>query len=88
MSVITDQDRDSERKAGLRIQQQKTARLSATQLLIRRGLTVFAAVALLAVGAGVHILVPLPEAHSAQANFTSDWINATVAPHQFLPTAE
>ncbi|XP_013878336.1 multidrug and toxin extrusion protein 1 [Austrofundulus limnaeus] len=88
MSVITEHDRDSEAKAGCRIQQQKTARLSTTQLIIRRGVTVFAAMALLAVGAGVHILVPLPEAHSVKANFTSDWINATVAPHQFLSTAE
>lgn len=89
MSVITDPDKDGEMKALRRIQQQKTLRrLSTTQLLVRRGLTVFAAMALLAVGAGVHILVPLPEAHSVKANFTADWINATVAPHQFLSTAE
>uniref|UniRef100_A0A3Q3ARV4 Multidrug and toxin extrusion protein n=1 Tax=Kryptolebias marmoratus TaxID=37003 RepID=A0A3Q3ARV4_KRYMA len=78
-SVKTEQeDVDSETKGGHAIQQQKTVHLSTTQLIIRRGLTMFAAVALLAVGAGVHFLVPLPETHSVKANFTLDWINTTI----------
>lgn len=41
----------------------------------------FAAVALLAVGAGVHFLVPLPETNS-----TVDSINTTYTPDQIFST--
>ncbi|KAM9318724.1 multidrug and toxin extrusion protein 1-like [Pholidichthys leucotaenia] len=61
------------------VQQQKRGRLSMTQLIIRRGLTIFGAVGLLAVGAGVHFLVPLP---AIKINSTMDWINATYTPDQ------
>ncbi|MEQ2171903.1 hypothetical protein GOODEAATRI_015358 [Goodea atripinnis] len=63
------------------VQQLKDTHLSTTQLVIRRGLTMFAAVALLAVGAAVHFLVPLPEVQFAEVNHTAtDWINATYTP--------
>ncbi|XP_041850802.1 multidrug and toxin extrusion protein 1-like isoform X2 [Melanotaenia boesemani] len=58
--------------------------LSTSQLIIRRGFTVFAAVALLAVGVTVHSLVPLPE--TAKNNHTTDWINASYAPDQIFST--
>uniref|UniRef100_A0A3B5LPP4 Multidrug and toxin extrusion protein n=1 Tax=Xiphophorus couchianus TaxID=32473 RepID=A0A3B5LPP4_9TELE len=45
--------------------------LSTTQLIVRRGLAVLAAVALLAVGAVAHFLVPLPEFRSAEGNRTA-----------------
>lgn len=62
--------------------------LSTTQLMLRRGLIVFAAAALLAAGASVHFLVPLPEPHSSEANFTLSRINATnVTPDQIVSTA-
>ncbi|AWO98808.1 putative multidrug and toxin extrusion protein 1-like [Scophthalmus maximus] len=68
------------------LQQQTGGRLSATQLVLRRGLTVFAAVGLLAVGATVHFLVPLTESLSAEANNnTMDWINTTHTPDQTFP---
>uniref|UniRef100_A0A8C9YWJ9 Multidrug and toxin extrusion protein n=1 Tax=Sander lucioperca TaxID=283035 RepID=A0A8C9YWJ9_SANLU len=67
------------------VQQLKGCRLSTTQLILRRGLTMFAAVALLAVGASVHLLVPLPETLPSEANFTLDWINTTYTPDQILP---
>lgn len=66
--------------------QLKGVRLSTTQLILRRGLTVFAAAALLAVGATVHFLVPLPETRPSEANFTLDWINTTYT-HHILSTA-
>lgn len=46
----------------------------------------FAAVALLAVGASVHLLVPLPETLPSEANFTLDWINTTYTPDQIFTT--
>nr|XP_040031536.1 multidrug and toxin extrusion protein 1-like [Gasterosteus aculeatus aculeatus] len=64
----------------------KGGRLSTTQLVLRRGLTAFAAVGLLAVGATVHFLVPLPESQASEANFTLDWINTTYTPHPNLST--
>ncbi|XP_044057759.1 multidrug and toxin extrusion protein 1-like [Siniperca chuatsi] len=60
------------------VQQLKGGRLSTTQLILRRGLTMFAAVALLAVGASVHFLVPLPETLPSEANFTLDLIDTTL----------
>uniref|UniRef100_A0A8C2XFF3 Multidrug and toxin extrusion protein n=1 Tax=Cyclopterus lumpus TaxID=8103 RepID=A0A8C2XFF3_CYCLU len=69
-------DGNTETQGG-HVVQQKGGRLSTTQLILRRGLIVFAAVALLAVGATVHFLVPLPETRSSEANFTLDWINTT-----------
>lgn len=87
MSVTMEQhDINSETKGAHVIHRRKTVRLSTAQLVVRRGLTLFAAVALLAVGAGVHVLVPLPQPHSVEANFTMDWINTTAAPDQFLST--
>ncbi|XP_039987316.1 multidrug and toxin extrusion protein 1-like [Xiphias gladius] len=64
----------------------KGGRLSTTQLVLRRGLTMFAAVSLLAVGASVHFLVPLPETLPSEANFTMDWINTTYTPDQIFST--
>ncbi|KAM3615532.1 uncharacterized protein V6R79_003551 [Siganus canaliculatus] len=54
--------------------------LSTSQLIFRRGFTLFAALALLAVGASVHFLVPLPETLPSKLNLTSDWINTTHTP--------
>ncbi|XP_051814357.1 multidrug and toxin extrusion protein 1-like isoform X2 [Acanthochromis polyacanthus] len=73
------------------VQQLKGGRVSTTQLILRRGLTMLTAVSFLAVGATVHFLVPKPETPSA--NFTTDWINSTKSPdHIFstvlLPTEE
>ncbi|KAF7218679.1 multidrug and toxin extrusion protein 1 [Nothobranchius furzeri] len=89
MSVKTEQhDEDSETKDRRAVQQQKPSRLSTTQLIIGRGLILFAALVLLAVGAAVHLLVPLPEVDSAKANLTLGWINTTFAPHQLLSTVQ
>uniref|UniRef100_A0AAQ4R428 Multidrug and toxin extrusion protein n=1 Tax=Gasterosteus aculeatus aculeatus TaxID=481459 RepID=A0AAQ4R428_GASAC len=60
----------------------KGGHLSTGQLILRRGLTAFAAVGLLAVGAAVHFLVP-----RQQTNFTLDWNNTTHT-HQILSTAQ
>ncbi|KAK9521053.1 hypothetical protein VZT92_020892 [Zoarces viviparus] len=79
-------DGDTETQDG-HVVQLKGVRLSTTQLILRRGLTVFAAAALLAVGATVHFLVPLPETRPSEANFTSDWINTTYTPDQMFSTA-
>ncbi|XP_042270166.1 multidrug and toxin extrusion protein 1-like isoform X1 [Thunnus albacares] len=88
MSVSTEcPDGDTETQRGHVVQQVKADRLSITQLIFRRGLTMFAAVALLAVGVCVHFLVPLPETLSSEANFTMDWINTTYTPDQILSTA-
>uniref|UniRef100_A0A3Q4N493 Multidrug and toxin extrusion protein n=1 Tax=Neolamprologus brichardi TaxID=32507 RepID=A0A3Q4N493_NEOBR len=62
----------------------KSSHLSITQLIIRRGLTMFAAVGLLAVGVGVYFLVPLPE--MIPANSTMDRINSTDTPDQISTT--
>ncbi|XP_053176185.1 multidrug and toxin extrusion protein 1-like [Scomber japonicus] len=87
MSVSTDQkNEDTETQHGHVVQQVKTDRLSTAQLILRRGLTMFAAVLLLVVGACVHFLVPLPETLSLQANFTMDWINTTYPPDEILST--
>ncbi|XP_047450301.1 multidrug and toxin extrusion protein 1-like [Mugil cephalus] len=83
MSVSSD---NTETPGGHVVQQLKASRLSTTQLVLRRGLTIFAAVALLAVGASVHFLVPLPEVQSAEANSTADWINTTYLPDQIFST--
>ncbi|GAA6225757.1 multidrug and toxin extrusion protein 1-like [Lates japonicus] len=68
------------------VQQMRGGRLSTTQLILRRGLTMFAAVGLLAVGASVHFLVPLPETPPSEANYTMDWINTTYTPDQIVST--
>lgn len=48
----------------------------------------FAAVSLLAVGAAVHFVVPLPEIQSAEGNHTAtEWINATYTPDPIFSTA-
>ncbi|XP_061734260.1 multidrug and toxin extrusion protein 1-like [Nerophis ophidion] len=55
--------------------------LSPGQLLLRRGLTLFAALALLAAGAGVHYLVPLPQTLHPNANqTTTPWSNGSYTP--------
>ncbi|XP_069017480.1 multidrug and toxin extrusion protein 1-like [Embiotoca jacksoni] len=88
MSVSTEWHggNSSETQGGHVAQQLKGSRLSTTQLVLRRGLTVFAAVGLLAVGASVHFLVPLPETLSANSNLTMDWINTTYTPGQVFHT--
>uniref|UniRef100_A0A671TL93 Multidrug and toxin extrusion protein n=1 Tax=Sparus aurata TaxID=8175 RepID=A0A671TL93_SPAAU len=92
MSVSAEShDGNAGTQGGHGVQQLKGGRLTITQLILRRGLIMFAAVALLAVGASVHFLVPLPE--TSKANFTSEWINTTYGPDQIfstvlLPTGE
>jgi len=87
MSVSTEcHNGDTEKHCGHVVQQANASRLSITQLILRRGLTMFAAVALLAVGVCVHFLVPLPEIQTSKANFTMDWINTTYPPDQILST--
>lgn len=82
MSVSTEcQDRGTVVQDRDVTQKLKGSRLSITQLILRRGLIMFAAVALLAVGAGVHFLVPLPETNS-----TVDSINTTYTPDQIFST--
>uniref|UniRef100_A0A8C7WB97 Multidrug and toxin extrusion protein n=1 Tax=Oncorhynchus mykiss TaxID=8022 RepID=A0A8C7WB97_ONCMY len=49
--------------------------LSTTQLVLRRGLTVLAAIVILAVGTSVHLLLPLPI--SSWSNLSVDWSNTT-----------
>ncbi|XP_006801612.1 multidrug and toxin extrusion protein 1-like isoform X4 [Neolamprologus brichardi] len=82
MSVSTEcQDRGTVVQDRDVTQKLKGSRLSITQLILRRGLVMFAAVALLAVGAGVHFLVPLPKTNS-----TVDSINTTYTPDQIFST--
>ncbi|XP_038159268.1 multidrug and toxin extrusion protein 1-like [Cyprinodon tularosa] len=76
-------DGKSEIKFGQALQQEMSSRLSTTQLIIRRGLTMLAAVGFLAVGTAVRVLVPLPETISISNNSTLDWINVTYAPDTF-----
>ncbi|XP_032401542.1 multidrug and toxin extrusion protein 1-like [Xiphophorus hellerii] len=71
-------DGNSETRAEQEVRRQKSGRLSTTQLIIRRGLTMVTALAFLAVGTAVHFLVPLPEIGS---NSTLDGINTTFTPH-------
>lgn len=88
MSVCTeDHDENMETQGGHVVQQLEVSRLSTTQLIVRRGLTMFAALALLAVGASVHFLVPLPETLHSEANFTLNWMNTTYTPDQIFTTA-
>ena len=79
-------DGNTKTQGGPVVQHVKGGRLSTTQLILRRGLTMFAAVALLAVGASMRFLVPLPETLPTEANFTLDWINTTYTPDQILST--
>ncbi len=79
-------DGNTEMQGGDVVQQLKHGRLSTTQLILRRGLTMFSAVALLSVGAVVHFLVPLPEIQRSEANVTLDWINTTYSPDQTFIT--
>lgn len=60
--------------------------LSNTQLVLRRGLTAFVAVGLLALGVCMHVLVPLPEIVPLMANSTLD-NTTTYADDQTFPTA-
>ncbi|KAM3875117.1 multidrug and toxin extrusion protein 1-like [Diretmus argenteus] len=60
--------------------------LSTTQLILRRALTLFAALVTLAVGTSVHFLVPLPEIVPSERNLTMDWINSTHPPDQIQST--
>ncbi|XP_060928521.1 multidrug and toxin extrusion protein 1-like [Limanda limanda] len=70
---------------GEHVVQQDRGGLSTTQLVLRRGLTVFAVVGLLVAGAGVHLLVPLPETLPTP-NDTMDWVNTTYSPDQTFST--
>ena len=81
-------DGSPETQGGRVVQQQSRGRLSTTQLVLRRGLTLLAAVGLLAVGASVHLLVPLPETLPSIANYTMDSVNTTYTPDQMLPNEE
>uniref|UniRef100_A0A3Q3MHP8 Multidrug and toxin extrusion protein n=1 Tax=Mastacembelus armatus TaxID=205130 RepID=A0A3Q3MHP8_9TELE len=78
----------SETPHGRVVPQLKSGHLSTTQLILRRGLTIFVAVALLAVGTSVHFLVPLPEILPSDTNFAMDWINTTFTPDQIFSTAQ
>ncbi|XP_007554400.1 multidrug and toxin extrusion protein 1-like [Poecilia formosa] len=81
-----DQDGHAERPGGREVSR-TDGHLSTTQLIVRRGLAVLAAVALLAVGAVVHFLVPLPEFRSAEGNRTAAGrINATHPPDPIFST--
>ncbi|XP_056139502.1 solute carrier family 47 member 4 [Lampris incognitus] len=60
--------------------------LSPTQLILRRGTTTFALLAVLAVGISVHLLLPLPQTFLSGGNRTTDWINTTHAPDLVQPT--
>ncbi|KAM9852886.1 multidrug and toxin extrusion protein 1-like [Aulostomus maculatus] len=87
VSVRTERhDGKTETQHGHAAHQLKAGHLTITQLILRRGLTVFAAVALLAVGVCVHFLVPLPENLPSGFNLTMNWVNTTYSPHQILPT--
>ncbi|KAL7400429.1 hypothetical protein ABVT39_012225 [Epinephelus coioides] len=87
MSVGTEcNDGNRETQGEHVVQHGKGRDLSMTQLIIRRGLTIFAAVGLLAVGASVHFLVPLPEILPSEGNLTLDWINTTYTPDQIFTT--
>ncbi|KAJ8267205.1 hypothetical protein GJAV_G00139730 [Gymnothorax javanicus] len=50
------------------------ARLSVTQLVLRRGLTVLAAILILTAGVVAHLTLPPPEMNH-QGNYTFDWSN-------------
>ncbi|CAJ1065204.1 solute carrier family 47 member 4 [Xyrichtys novacula] len=80
-----DYDGNMETQDGHAVKQPKV-HLSTTQLIIRRGLTMFAAVGLLVVGVCVHFLVPLPESSYSEGNFTVGLINTTFTPDQILTT--
>ncbi|XP_035648113.1 multidrug and toxin extrusion protein 1-like [Oncorhynchus keta] len=61
--------------------------LSTTQLVLRRGLTVLAAIVILAVGTSVHLLLPLPI--SSWSNLSVDWSNTTfttTSPPELTPS--
>uniref|UniRef100_A0A8C8HX31 Multidrug and toxin extrusion protein n=1 Tax=Oncorhynchus tshawytscha TaxID=74940 RepID=A0A8C8HX31_ONCTS len=63
------------------------ALLSTTQLVLRRGLTVLAAIVILAVGTSVHLLLPLPI--SSWSNLSVDWSNTTfttTSPPELTPS--
>uniref|UniRef100_A0A665TRR2 Multidrug and toxin extrusion protein n=1 Tax=Echeneis naucrates TaxID=173247 RepID=A0A665TRR2_ECHNA len=70
-----------ETQGGPVVQQVTGGRLSTTQLILRRGLTLFSAVALLVVGASVHFLVSLPDNLSSE-----NLINTTYTPDQIIST--
>ncbi|KAE8295168.1 Multidrug and toxin extrusion protein 1 [Larimichthys crocea] len=79
-------DGSTETQSGRVVQQLKGGHLSTTQLILRRGLTMFAAVSLLAVGLSVHFLMSWPQMLFSQANFTLDRINTTYTPDQIFST--
>ncbi|KAM6960536.1 multidrug and toxin extrusion protein 1-like [Aplochiton taeniatus] len=52
--------------------------LSTSQMILRRGLTVLAAIVALVVGTSVHLLLPLPESPATlKGNLTGDLVNTT-----------
>ncbi|XP_054901355.1 multidrug and toxin extrusion protein 1-like isoform X3 [Poeciliopsis prolifica] len=77
-------DGNSETRVEQEARRQKSGRLSTTQLVIRRGITMVTALAFLAVGTAVHFLVRLPEIGS---NSTLDSVNTTFTPHT-IPSLE
>ncbi|XP_053279272.1 multidrug and toxin extrusion protein 1-like [Pleuronectes platessa] len=76
----------SEGHDGEHVVQQNRGGLSITQLVLRRGLTLFAVVGLLVAGVSVHLLVPLPETLPTTANETMNWVNTTYSPDQTFST--
>lgn len=61
--------------------------LSTTQLILRRGLTVLAAMVILAVGTSVHLLMPPPDAYTlSEGNLTVDWTNTSYPPEPVQST--
>uniref|UniRef100_A0AAY4AL17 Multidrug and toxin extrusion protein n=1 Tax=Denticeps clupeoides TaxID=299321 RepID=A0AAY4AL17_9TELE len=64
----------------------KGALLSISQLILRRGLTLLAAVVILAAGVAVHIIFPPPETplRPPLSNLTLDWANTTAIPTAIL----
>ncbi|XP_047195601.1 multidrug and toxin extrusion protein 1 [Hippoglossus stenolepis] len=86
MSVKSEGHDGNTETQGEHVQQQNRGRLSTAQLVLRRGLTMFAVVGLLVVGVSVHLLVPLPETLPTTANDTMDWVNTTYSPDQTFST--
>lgn len=68
------------------VEQVKAGYLSSHQLIVRRGLVVLGALALLAVGVSVRIAVPFPETRSSETNTTLDWTNTTDVTTVLTPT--
>ncbi|XP_061828129.1 multidrug and toxin extrusion protein 1-like isoform X1 [Nerophis lumbriciformis] len=80
-SAVPDQYQPVRSEADAVTRRANAEQLSLGQLLLRRGLTLFAALALLAAGAGVHYLVPLPRILHPNGNqTTTHWSNGSYTP--------